>query len=183
MATARYLAELESKKKGSTAQLLFKAARLVNERAVARIREETGQTAIRATHTALLPHLDFAGVRLTDLALRLEISKQATFQLVEEMEALGLVERQGDPNDGRAKLIRFSKKGERALLHGLDVLGEIERELARAVGARRFVELHRALSSLVPILERGGSAPLVSRAKSGAPPRTSGHAGPARARR
>jgi DNA-binding MarR family transcriptional regulator len=160
VATARYLSELEKRKKASTAELLFRAARLLNEQAMARIREQTGETALRAAHASLLPHLDFEGVRLTVLAERLEISKQATFQLVEEMEALGLVERRDDPNDGRAKLIRFSKKGERALLHGLTVLGEIERELSRGVGARCFAELHRALSTVVPVLEKVPLTPI-----------------------
>ena len=153
MADERYLAVLEQKKRASTAQLLFRCARLLNDWAVSRVRERTGIATVRAAHTSLLPHLDFEGLRLTELASRLGVSKQATFQLVEELEAQGVVERRDDPIDGRAKLIRFSRKGERALLEGLRVLGDLERELASAIGRTRFQALHEALLALLPVLE------------------------------
>ncbi len=153
MATSEYLDELEQKKRASTAQLLFRAARLLNEWALATVRKETRNPNIRAAHTSLLPHLGFHGTRLTELAEKLGVSKQAAFQLVEELEAQGMVEKIDDPADGRAKLIRFSKRGERALLDGLRVLGEIERTLAAAIGRERFEALHEALLALMPVLE------------------------------
>jgi DNA-binding MarR family transcriptional regulator len=166
MADARYLAELAQKKRASTAQLLFRCARLLNEKALARVREETGIDTMRASHTNLLPHLDFEGTRLTDLALRIGISKQATFQLVEELEAQGVVEKRDDPRDGRAKLVRFSKKGEAALIHGLRILSQLEQELAGAIGKARFEALHDALLRLLPILEAGPSPQPAAEARS-----------------
>ena len=153
MADARYLADLAQKKKASVAQLLFRCARLLNEWALARVRDETGEVALRAAHTSLLPHLNFEGIRLTDLAARLGVTKQATFQLVQDLEALGLVKKRNDPADGRAKLLSFSRKGERALLDGLRILGGIEREIATAIGRTRFAALHDALLALLPVLE------------------------------
>jgi DNA-binding MarR family transcriptional regulator len=158
VADAEYLQELEKKKKASTAQLLFRCARLLNEWALSRVRAETGVATIRAAHTSLLPHLGFEGIRLTELSERLGVSKQATHQLVEELEEQGMVERRDDPLDGRAKLIRFSRKGERALLDGLRVLGELERELSQGIGQERFSALHDALSAMMPILEAAADA-------------------------
>src|SRR5689334_14526247 len=112
-------ADVERAKAASTLQLLFRAARLLDERAVARVAKEApGGIRMRTAHTALLPHLDFEGVRLTDLARKLEVSKQAVGPLVDELEAMGVVERIADPDDGRAKRVRFSRKGHAALLHG-----------------------------------------------------------------
>jgi len=162
VATSEYLRELEEKKRASTAQLLFRAARLLNEWALATVRAETGNPNIRAAHTSLLPHLGFQGTRLTELAEKLGVSKQAAFQLVEELEAQGMVEKIADPADGRAKLIRFSKRGERALMDGLRVLGQIERTLSSALGRERFEALHEGLLALMPVLEsatRSGSLP------------------------
>lgn len=153
MATPEYLRELQQKKRASTAQLLFRAARLLNEWALATVQRETGNPALRAAHTSLLPHLGFTGTRLTHLADKLGVSKQAAFQLVEELEAQGLVEKIDDPSDGRAKLIRFSKRGERAVMDGLRVLAEIERTLAATIGRERFDALHEALLALMPVLE------------------------------
>ena len=56
------------------------------------MREKTGVATIRPSHTALLPHIDLEGTRLTVLAERLGVSKQATSQLVGDMEEMGMVE-------------------------------------------------------------------------------------------
>ena len=168
VATPGYLRELEQKKQASTAQLLFRAARLLNDWALATVQRETGNPHIRAAHTSLLPHLGFAGTRLTELADKLGVSKQAAFQLVEELEAQGMVEKINDPSDGRAKLIRFSKRGERALMDGLRVLAEIERTLAAALGRERFDALHDTLLALMPVLE--GARPETGLEKTAPPP-------------
>jgi DNA-binding MarR family transcriptional regulator len=141
--------EFEAIKRQSVAQLLFKCARLVNEQAIERVNQRaTVSPPLRAAHTALFPHLNAEGVRGADLAKKLGVSKQAVSQLVTELEEWGVVEQIADPQDGRAKLVRFTKKGEQALLQGLAVLGELERELSDKIGKRRMQELHTALLAL-----------------------------------
>lgn len=140
----------------STGQLLFKAARLLDEQALARVRARTGKP-VRPSHTAVLPHLDLAGTRLTTLADRLGITKQAVGQTVQELEDMGVVERVVDPSDGRAKLVRFTALGRRGLLHGLGVLGTMEEELARRIGAGRMKTLHGLLTEVVALLEARAS--------------------------
>src|SRR6476646_8524796 len=83
----------------ATLQLLFKAARLANERALARAAADAQRPPVRAAHTALFPHLDFDGIRLTDLAARVGVTKQAVGQLVDDLADLGMVERISDPTD------------------------------------------------------------------------------------
>jgi len=144
--------ELEARKRESFGQLLFKSARLLNERAIARLRETTGQP-VRAAHTALLPHIDLEGTRLTELARRLGTTKQAAAELVSELLEMGLLERVPDPVDGRAKLIRFSRKGRAGLLQGLALLGQLEAEITHAIGERRAKALHEALTRIVDLLE------------------------------
>ena len=60
---------------------------------------------------ALFRTLELGGSRLTDLAAAARITKQSMRVLVERAEALGLVEREASPDDGRAKTIRFSRPG------------------------------------------------------------------------
>lgn len=138
----------ERLKRESVAQLLFKCARIVNERALERVSARPGAPPLRAAHTSLLPHLSSEGVRGAELAKKLGVSKQAVSQLVTELEEWGVVEQVADPNDGRAKLVRFTPKGERSLLQGLSVLSELERELCDKIGKRRMQELHTALLAL-----------------------------------
>jgi DNA-binding MarR family transcriptional regulator len=133
-------------------QLLFKAARLLNERAIERIRLRTDQP-VRVTHTTVLPHIDLEGTRLTELARRLGVTKQAAGQLVDELGEMGLLERVADPQDARAKLVRYSKKGQAAMLEGLQVLGEIEAEMRDVVGEAKMRAMHEALAAVIASIE------------------------------
>lgn len=154
-----FRAELERKKKARTLQLLFKAARLANDRAVAHVRAtRPGASRFRAAHTALFPHIDLEGTRLSVLAERAGVSKQAVGQLVDELEGLGILERCPDPRDGRAKLITFSAAGRRSLLDGLDALEEVAQQLARSLGRTGLAGLHRELEALLTVLEASEEA-------------------------
>ena len=144
----------------ATLQHLFKASRLVNERALARAASEQPHPPVGAAHTALFPHLDFEGIRLTDLAARVGVTKQAVGQLVDDLAALGMVERVADPTDKRAKRVRFSRRGHAALLHGIGVLRALEDELAAAVGRRRMRDLHETLKLVIAALEGRGAPPV-----------------------
>lgn len=139
----------EQLKRQSVAQLLFKCARLVNEHAIERVNQKLSPApALRASHTALFPHLSAEGVRGADLAKKLGVTKQAVSQLITELEEWGVVEQVPDPADGRAKLVRFTPKGEQGLVQGLTVLREVEQELSDKIGKRRMQELHTALLAL-----------------------------------
>ena len=144
---------LEARKRESVAQLLFKCARLVNERAIAKVNEVPQPIQFRPAHTNLFPHLDFEGVRITELARRLDISKQAVSQTITELELMDVVETIPDPSDGRARLARFTDKGKQAILQGLGILRGIEAEMERSIGKVKFEALHEALLALEQMLE------------------------------
>jgi DNA-binding MarR family transcriptional regulator len=148
-----FVERLEQAKAASMGQLLFKCARLLNEQALARVEQPEGTPRIRPAHTSLFPHLDLEGTRLTELARRLGISKQAVGQLVDELEQMQLIERVPDPSDGRAKLIRFAQTKGASLLDGLAHLRRFEAELGEALGAPRMAALHDALGALLVVLE------------------------------
>jgi DNA-binding MarR family transcriptional regulator len=149
----RFRVDLESAKRASVAQLLFKCARLVNERALARVRAQRG-IEIRAAHTTLFPHIDVTrGSRLTDLAQALGVSKQAIGQLVDELCEMGVLERRPDPDDGRAKRVCYTNVGRQGLLDGLAVLREEEHAMQQTLGADRFEQLHQMLLMLEAMLE------------------------------
>jgi DNA-binding MarR family transcriptional regulator len=135
----------------STFELLFRAARLVNEQALARIAAKGGT--LRAAHTGLFPHITAEGVRLTMLAEKLGVTKQAIGPLVDDLEREGVIERVDDPEDRRAKRIRWTRKGQRAILQGLDVLSALESDLAREVGKQRLAELATTCERIIQALE------------------------------
>lgn len=145
---AAYRARLEEAKRASTLQLLFRAARLLDEEALRRVASKPGRPRLRRAHTSLFPHIDLEGTRVTDLAERLGVTKQAVSQLVADLEDLGVLERLVDPDDARARRVRFTARGRAGLLDGLTILKELEAECARAIGAHRMDEMRRALVAL-----------------------------------
>jgi DNA-binding MarR family transcriptional regulator len=149
---AQLVARLHARKQVSVGQLLFKAARLWNERAMAEVQKRAPQA--RLAHTTLLPHIDLDGTRSTEIARRAGITKQAVGQLVDDMVRLGMLERVPDPQDGRAQLVRFTDDGIAQLLAGIDVLEVIEVELGAALGASALERLQRDLTKLIPALEK-----------------------------
>ena len=148
---ADYRARLEAAKQESTLQLLFKAARLLDERALDRIASETGRPRMRRSHTSLLPHIDLAGTRITLLAERLGVTKQAASQLVDDLEAIGVLARQPDPDDARARRVVFTPLGRQGLLEGIELLRTIESELSAAIGQQTMQQLRNALLAILAV--------------------------------
>jgi DNA-binding MarR family transcriptional regulator len=79
-------------------------------------------------------HLDPAGTRLTALAQRAGMSKQAMATLVGECEAWGLVQRQADDLDARAKIVCFTAIGEQWLAAFEQAVKQAQAELEQEVG-------------------------------------------------
>jgi DNA-binding MarR family transcriptional regulator len=146
---ADYAEKLEGEKRASTLQLLFKAARLLDEQALLRVAAQPGRVRLRRSHTSLLPHIDLAGTRITDLAERLGVSKQAASQLVDDLEQLGVLARVPDPEDARARRVIFTELGRAGLLEGLSVLRAMERELGARIGERKMEQLRGTLLAIL----------------------------------
>lgn len=139
-----FATQLEGVKRESTLQVLFKVARMLDELALERAAKD-GAPRFRRSHTSLLPHIALTGTRITDLADRIGISKQAVSQLVDDLEAFGVLARVSDPDDARARRVVFTERGRKALLDGLATLQNLERELALAIGADQMKSLRGAL--------------------------------------
>ena len=80
---------------------------------------------VGAAHIHITRHLALKGSRLTDLASNAGMSKQAMGDLVTQCEAWGLVTREFDAYDKRAKKVMFTADG-------LLWLGAFERAVAQA---------------------------------------------------
>ncbi len=79
-------------------------------------------------------HLDLQGMRLTDLAQAAGMSKQAMATLVDECEAWGLVKRESDSRDARAKTVIFTETGLQWLGAFQAAVAQTQAELEREVG-------------------------------------------------
>jgi DNA-binding MarR family transcriptional regulator len=89
---------------------------------------------VSAAHIHITRHLALGGSRLTELADRAGMSKQAMGDLVDQCEAWGLVTRDPDERDGRARLVRFTPTG-LAWLHAFrEAVAQAEAEFRTEVG-------------------------------------------------
>jgi DNA-binding MarR family transcriptional regulator len=104
---------------------------------------EQGHPELRPRHGAVMAYLDVEGSRATDLAAQSGQHKQVIGTLVDELVALGYVERQPDPADRRAKLIVPTEKGLDHMARSDAVLAEMEAEHAKAVGEEAYAEFKR----------------------------------------
>jgi DNA-binding MarR family transcriptional regulator len=90
---------------------------------------------ITAAHIHITRHLDLVGTRLTELAQKAGMSKQAMGDLVDQCEAWGLVTREADARDARARLVRFTPTGLLWLQAFREAVAQAEREFRLEVGA------------------------------------------------
>ena len=89
---------------------------------------------VGAAHVHITRHLPLAGARLTELARLAGMTKQSMGNLVDQCEAWGLVTRQPDPLDARARLIVFTPLGLDWLAAFKSAVAQAEAEFRAAVG-------------------------------------------------
>ena len=89
---------------------------------------------VGAAHIHITRHLAVGGSRLTELAASAGMSKQAMADLVDQCEAWGLVRREADPHDGRARRVLFTASGLLWLQAFQNAVTQAEDEFRQAVG-------------------------------------------------
>jgi DNA-binding MarR family transcriptional regulator len=111
--------------------------------------QEEGFEKIRQGHGCVFRFIDVDGSRLTDLADRSQLTKQAVGEVVTDLERLGYVERVPDEVDGRAKVIRLTGSGIEAQNAAVRIFGEIEARWAERYGEERIALLRELLEEIV----------------------------------
>ncbi len=153
---------LASDRKSTTQKLDENAIRLlliafrVSERDLLDRTAQHGHSDIRMTHFPIMRSMSRGVERMTDIADMAGVTKQTAGALAAELEVMGYVGRRSDPQDGRAKIVQFTRRG-RALMETLpQILDETENQIVGAIGADDLEELMRILKKLV---SNSGDAP------------------------
>ncbi len=124
--------------------LLYSAADALTTELSARM-QEAGYADVRGAHSCVFANIEPDGMRLTELAERAGMTKQAVGEAVTDLERLGYAERVADPGDGRAKIIRLTDRGHAAQQAGFQVIADIEDEWAERLGAKRVRKMRSLL--------------------------------------
>lgn len=85
---------------------------------------------------------------LTELARELGVTKQAAAKVVGELEQRRLVRREPSPADGRATLLRLSRRGQALVAAAIEIGDAVERDLAAELGADAAAGLRAGLERL-----------------------------------
>src|SRR5881409_4065478 len=96
---------------------------------------------IEQAHLNVLQYPGPQGMRPSELAARLRMSKQALNYLLGQLEHLGYLERHPDPEDLRSKRIVLTERGKSIIPVIRGAVSEVESTWARQLGPERFAEL------------------------------------------
>jgi DNA-binding MarR family transcriptional regulator len=127
--------------------LLRMSVETVRERMLERLHER-GFDDLAPAHLIVMQYPGPQGLRPSDLAAQLRMSKQALNYLLGALERLGYVERLPDPDDLRSRRISVTKRGDAIAAVIREAVGEIEAEWTEKLGAGRFEELRSLLVEL-----------------------------------
>ncbi len=141
-------ADLDAMRSNNIGRLLLRTFRAYNARAVAGLRAR-GHASIGLAHTSLLIHLDLEGTRVTVLAERAGMTKQAMGQVLVDLERRGYVARSTDPADRRALLVTLTEAGRRFFDDAHAVHLELETQHAAILGVEGLRALRASLSRLL----------------------------------
>ena len=109
---------------------------------------ERGFTDLDPAHLVVFQWPGPDDTRPSELAARLQISKQALNYLLGQLERHGYLWRRADPEDLRSKRIELTARGESVVRVIRDAVTELEGEWAGRLGERRFAQLRTLLIEL-----------------------------------
>lgn len=148
--------EFTTQKLDENAIRLLLIAFRVSERHLLDRTAQYGHSDIRMTHFPIMRSMSRGAERMTDIAETAGVTKQTAGALAAELETMGYVVRRPDPQDGRAKIMQFTRRG-RALMKTLPfILDETEDRMIGAIGVDDLEDLMRILLKLV---SNSGDAP------------------------
>lgn len=103
---------------------------------------------LRPAHSAVFVNLGSEGVRIGDLAQRAGMTKQSMGALISYLEKRGYVSVHPDPTDGRAKVVRRTRKGIDSHEPARRVIARVQDKWSRLLEPGEMEELVRLLRKL-----------------------------------
>jgi DNA-binding MarR family transcriptional regulator len=104
-----------------------------------------GYVDLNRAHVSLFRHPTLDGMRPTDLADEVQLSKQAVNDLLGDLEHQGYIRREVDSADRRSRLIRLTPRGIKLEDTVRLAARGAERQLERELGRERFRSFREAL--------------------------------------
>lgn len=136
--------------------LVFRANRALQHDMV-REAHARGFEEAKNSYNAVFGTLSTEGARSVELAASAGITRQSMGEVVREMVGLGILEMVPDPDDRRAKLVRYTDKGLAEARSGYEYILEFESRLVAEFG-EEYEAARRVLERVADLLEAKGDA-------------------------
>ncbi|MWV29095.1 MarR family winged helix-turn-helix transcriptional regulator [Aurantiacibacter rhizosphaerae] len=108
-----------------------------------------GMSDIRPAHSPVFRHISARGSRVVDLAQLAGMTKQSMAYLVNSLAEAGYVQVESDPQDGRARLVRLTAKGEQADKTLASRSRAFEARVQHSIGAERMEDLKSLVAAVL----------------------------------
>jgi DNA-binding MarR family transcriptional regulator len=116
---------------------------------------DAGYHELGRAHVAMFRYPTLEGLRPTEIADQLQVTKQSVNDLLSYMEEHGYVVRVPDPTDGRARIVHLTAKGRRLEDVVYYAAGSAERAIAELLGPNRFPQLRQSLEEVARCISTG----------------------------
>ena len=133
--------------------LLRRPLQVVRENMLRRL-HESGFGDLEAAHLVVLQYPGPQGLRPSELAARVGMSKQAVNYQLGQLERLGYLVREADQDDQRSRRIALTDRGYAAIPVIRGAVAEVEETWTRELGSEKFRQIRELL---VELNERLGS--------------------------
>jgi len=117
-----------------------------------RLQSQCGHHQLRLGFEPYISLLARGDQRLSELADALCISRQAANQVIDQIESAGYVDRAPDPEDGRAKRLRLTRRGRRLVTDGTEAAAAIETVYCEILGTRKVAAFRADCTRLASYL-------------------------------
>lgn len=101
------------------------------------------------SQSLILANIANGETRASRMAVNLGVSRQAMSQFLNELSEAKLIEVVPDPDDRRARIVRFTPESEAIRDDAKKVLREMEEELRKAMGVKDFDALSEGLQNFL----------------------------------
>jgi DNA-binding MarR family transcriptional regulator len=108
---------------------------------------------VNPSFAQVMPFIDTEGIRLTTLAQRVGVTKQAIGQVVQQLRDFNYVEQVKDPSDARARIIRLTPRGVEANQVCADMRAELNQAATAALGAKALAKLNADLVTILGLIQ------------------------------
>ncbi len=113
----------------------------------------------RPSQIAIMSQLPITGIRPSELARRAQVSRQAIDQMVDQLEAAGVLERVPDATDRRAVLVRPTRYAAEGYAASRRILTDLHDEWRRSLGDEAYSGLAAAVETIRAQLAPGAEGP------------------------